>query len=108
LGSLIDGFAAVVLPLCTTFVFERWRRSRFQFSIRSLMVLVAVAAVAVFLSQHEAAFLGTIDRDRSLLSGAISIPLAVGVGCTIFTLIWLAFVPFEVVWQAARGRDPWA
>jgi hypothetical protein len=107
-GLVIDGFAALVLPLSTLFVFERWRCGGWQFSIRSLMVLVAVAAGAVFLGRYEPAFLGTIDRDGSLLSVAVSVPLAVGVGCAIFTLSWLALVPFEVVWQAAHGRDPWA
>jgi hypothetical protein len=107
-GLLVTGVIVLVMPLSTMFVTECWRRRRWQFGTRALLAVIAVAATAAFLTRIEVVVLGPVGREVSFVSVLVSVPLAVAVGCAIYTLSWLVYVPCEVIWHAARGRDPWA
>jgi hypothetical protein len=106
---LINGIVFISLTLSVMFVCERWRRSSWRFSSRSLLALVAVAAL-VLLGERETDLLSSVVADRSFASvGGLAVcawatcaALAVSVGCAVFALSWLLFTTLKILWEVER------
>ena len=111
-----DVAVAVLIVLSVAFQMEKWLRGgrRLQFTLRGLLVAVAVAAVALSVWRVHGKLETALGQENLVtrifeFPPHVYVPVLAGVTCAVYTLLWLAAaIAFGLVGLGAKtvtGND---